>query len=134
MHMSWPTKYALASLPFAVTFSGWRLAEWAYPYFQCKGGLKDLQPCFAGSIDITGFIGIGLFFCQLLWIPAAVLSAVIALSVFEKHNRERIAKGPNPETHVRCPDCKKIIPNEACVCAHCGCKLIPQPSLQESAN
>ena len=131
MKLSWPAKYLLASLPFAFTLGGWRLSEWAYAYFQCKGGLKDLQPCYAASFDITPFLVFGLFFCQLLWVPAAILSAVFALSVFEKHNRERIAKGPSPKTHVRCPDCQKIIPKEACVCEHCGCKLIPQPSLQE---
>jgi len=29
-------------------------------------------------------------------------------------------------THVRCPECKELVLNEARVCKHCGCKLIPQ--------
>lgn len=31
-----------------------------------------------------------------------------------------------PETHVKCPDCRALIPNDAKVCQHCNCKLIPQ--------
>jgi hypothetical protein len=134
MKVPWSAKYLLTSLPFVVTFGWWRLADWAYLYFHCEGGLKDLQPCFAGSLNITPYVGTGLFFGGLLWVPAAVLSVVLALSVGEKHNRERIAKGPSPRTHVRCPDCQKIIPMESSVCEHCGCRLIPQSSVQESAN
>jgi len=33
---------------------------------------------------------------------------------------------PTPETHVRCPDCKELVRNDANVCKHCGCKLTPQ--------
>lgn len=134
MRLSWPAKYFLSALPFALTFAGWRLADWAYSHYQCRGGLKDLQPCFAGSLDITGLIGIGLFFCQLLWVPAAILSAVLSIAVFEKHNRERIARGPSPLTHVRCPDCKKIIPKESTVCLYCLCKLVPKPKICGSAT
>jgi len=34
---------------------------------------------------------------------------------------------PTPETHVRCPDCRKLVQKEAHLCEYCGCKLIPQP-------
>ena len=134
MKMSWGIKYSFASLPFIATFGWWQLAAWAYSHFHCQGGLKDLRQCFAGSFDITWFLGIGLFFCQLLWVPAAVLSAVLAIAVFEKQNRERIAKGPSPVTHVRCPDCQKIIPKESPVCQYCQCKLVPQVSSQGPVN
>lgn len=33
---------------------------------------------------------------------------------------------PTPETHVKCPDCRELVLNEARVCKHCGCKLVPQ--------
>lgn len=33
---------------------------------------------------------------------------------------------PNPNTHVRCPDCREFVLKEAKVCKHCGCKLIPE--------
>lgn len=32
---------------------------------------------------------------------------------------------PTPDTHVKCPDCAELVKNEARVCKHCGCKLIP---------
>jgi hypothetical protein len=134
MKISWATKYSLATLPFAATFGWWQLATWAYSHFHCQGGLKDLQPCFAGATDITWYLGIGLFFCQLLWVPAAILSAVLALGVFEMHNRERIAKGPSPSSHVRCPDCRKIIPKESTVCRYCLCKLLPEASIHGAAT
>lgn len=30
------------------------------------------------------------------------------------------------DTHVRCPDCKSLVPKEARVCRYCRCKLVPQ--------
>lgn len=33
---------------------------------------------------------------------------------------------PNPNTHVKCPDCREFVLKEARVCKHCGCKLVPQ--------
>lgn len=30
-----------------------------------------------------------------------------------------------PETHVRCPDCRELVRNDARVCKHCGTKLVP---------
>lgn len=32
---------------------------------------------------------------------------------------------PRPDTHVRCPDCKELVHNEARACKHCGAKLVP---------
>ncbi|WP_428719118.1 TM2 domain-containing protein [Undibacterium curvum] len=36
------------------------------------------------------------------------------------------ASGPTPDTHVKCPDCRALIPRDAKVCQHCRCALIPQ--------
>ena len=44
-----------------------------------------------------------------------------------KNLAEAREAGPTPETHVRCPDCAELVRNEAKVCRHCGCKLVPQP-------
>ena len=33
---------------------------------------------------------------------------------------------PNPRTHAICPHCKEYVLLEACVCKHCGLKLVPQ--------
>lgn len=35
-------------------------------------------------------------------------------------------KGPSPDTHVRCPDCRELVLMTARTCKHCGCKLVPQ--------
>lgn len=32
---------------------------------------------------------------------------------------------PTPDTHVRCPDCQKLIMKNSHMCEYCGCKLIP---------
>jgi len=39
-----------------------------------------------------------------------------------------VSKGntPNPDTHVKCPDCRELVLKEARKCKHCGCNLIPQ--------
>lgn len=34
--------------------------------------------------------------------------------------------GVTPDTHVKCPDCRALIPRDARVCQHCGCRLVPQ--------
>lgn len=36
------------------------------------------------------------------------------------------ALGPTPDTHVKCPDCRALIPRDAKVCQYCRCSLIPQ--------
>ncbi len=33
---------------------------------------------------------------------------------------------PNSETHVKCPDCRELVLQDARKCKHCGCSLIPQ--------
>ena len=52
-----------------------------------------------------------------------VLSLILLLAL--KNMREN-ENSPNPNTHVKCPDCKELVFKEAVVCKHCGCKLIPQ--------
>ena len=33
---------------------------------------------------------------------------------------------PNPDTHVRCPDCRELVRMDASKCRHCGTALVPQ--------
>ena len=51
-------RYFFALLPAIVTFDGWRLAVWAYDFFACQGGLKNLAPCFAGGVNILPALGV----------------------------------------------------------------------------
>jgi hypothetical protein len=32
---------------------------------------------------------------------------------------------PNPDTHVKCPDCRELVRIDARKCKHCGSGLIP---------
>jgi len=47
--------------------------------------------------------------------------------VYWRKRRLLFSTEPTPETHVRCPDCRGLIPKETRVCEFCGCKLIPLP-------
>lgn len=38
---------------------------------------------------------------------------------------KRDPEAPHPDTHVRCPDCKELVRNDAVKCKHCGCSLVP---------
>lgn len=88
--MKWKYKYFFTSLPPFLLFGGWKLSDWAYHYFGCQGGLKSLHSCHMGTIDITLYMGFGLFWCQLLWIPAIVFSAWLLLRI--KHKEEDFNK------------------------------------------
>lgn len=68
----------------------------------------------------------------------SLLASLIAVAIWTAYlNRSKRVKNtyflrivqPTPETHVHCPDCRKLIPMEARTCEHCGCKLIPQGPL-----
>src|ERR1051326_8281307 len=73
-----------------------------------------------------GRSGLGYFLLSLIITP---LLAVILVALLPK----RDPYAPMPHTHVRCPDCKELVLNEARVCKHCGCKLVPV-SEQNSAR
>lgn len=90
--MPWALRYFLAASPALVTFGGWQLALWAYEHFGCQGSLKYLKPCFVGSINLLPWLGIGLFWCQLLLWVLGPVSAGLLLSVAAKHYRAGHAK------------------------------------------
>ncbi len=53
-------------------------------------------------------------------LPFGLFFALVGLVVDYYSNR------PNPNTHVKCPDCRELVLRDASKCKHCGCKLIPQ--------
>jgi len=87
--MPWLVRYFLAAAPTLVPLVGWQFALWAYTYFGCQGGLKGLQPCFIGPFNLLPWLGLGLFWCQLLLWVFSPLSAGLLLSVAIRHYRAR---------------------------------------------
>lgn len=89
----------------------------------------------------------------LIWVLCAVFSAVIAsakdrsgfgwfvlgflfgpfalIAVGFMPSLKTMPGAPTPATHVKCPDCAELVLNEARVCKHCGCRLVPQGVVPE---
>ncbi len=82
-------------------------------------------PLFSVAVGILahnrGRSGIGWFFLSLFISPLLGLIFVLVTK-----NLEMVSEGPNPETHVKCPDCRELVLRDARKCKHCGCKLAPQ--------
>jgi len=91
MSLRWTIRYLLAVLPAPAIWAIWQLSEWAYTYLGCSGHIKALQPCHAGPIDLTWWLGIGLFWCQILWVPAIALSGWLVLRVYRQHQLSRLS-------------------------------------------
>jgi hypothetical protein len=89
--MNWTCRYLLASLPAVVTVGGWQLARWAYNYFGCRSMPKGLEPCFAGSVEITPLVGFGLFWLQLLSWVCIPLAVWLLFAVYATHLKARRA-------------------------------------------
>ena len=80
-------RYLLALTPIIFTYGGWQLGSWAFEHFHCVDIGKFIEPCFAYGLNIQLFLGITLFWCQLLLYPALILSAVWLFKViFQKNN------------------------------------------------
>lgn len=61
------------------------------------------------------------------WFVLGCLFSLIALiAVAVMPSLKASADVPTPETHVRCPDCRELVRNDARKCKHCGCALVPQ--------
>ena len=76
--------YLLASIPGIYFFITQQFAKWAYIRFECKGGLKDLEPCFIGTYDIMPHLSFGFFLAKIFWIPAVILSITLIV-IIHKH-------------------------------------------------
>jgi hypothetical protein len=84
-------RYALAILPAAITVSAWQVANFLYAQGRCQGGLKGLSDCKLQGYDITGLMGIGLFWCHLLsWftVPISILLVLVMLERDQKRRRQ----------------------------------------------
>ena len=66
-----------------------------------------------------GRSGFGYFVLAIIISP--LLCIILVALMPSRHNLTA-----TPDTHVKCPDCREIIPRDACVCKHCGCRLRPQ--------
>jgi hypothetical protein len=71
----------------------------------------------AGQRGRTGF---GWFLLANILSP--LLAGVLLLVL---RNNSKAADTPDPQTHVRCPDCRELVRNDARKCKHCGAALIP---------
>jgi hypothetical protein len=67
-----------------------------------------------------GRSGTGWFILSVLISP--LLAGLLCLAVGSNKEDD----GPNPDTHVKCPDCRELVLRDARRCKHCGCTLIPQ--------
>lgn len=77
----WLFNYIAALLPAIVTVAWWQWAEWAFDHYGCIDLGKSLQPCFASGVDITGWVGFGRFWCQLLSWACVPLSLYLLIEV-----------------------------------------------------
>ena len=67
-----------------------------------------------------GRSGIGWFLISVIVSP---LLGLIFLLVMR--NLTDDSERPNPDTHVRCPECKELVRMVASKCKHCGVSLVP---------
>lgn len=72
----------------------------------------------AGNKGRSGF---GFFLLSLVLSPLIGLLFAVAV----ENLKNKIEK-PNPNTHVRCPDCRELVLMDASKCKHCGTLLVPQ--------
>lgn len=56
-------------------------AEWAFLRYGCASHGKEIARCYAQGIEITPFLGLGLFWCRLL-MPVAVIVALAGILTF----------------------------------------------------
>ncbi len=74
-------RLAVALAPVAVSWGGWAAAEVLYRVLECGAGLKDLRPCRLLGIDVVPFLGFGFVWCQLLVLPALLVSFALLLGL-----------------------------------------------------
>ena len=53
-----------------------------------------------------------------------VIYVVLLWITIDGYKLVRYESSPNPDTHVKCPDCKELVVKNATACPHCQCKLI----------
>ena len=73
-------------------------------------------------------IFIALHFIAVLFTGTILLFITIPAHLIYTAVRSNKQRGsqPSPHTHIKCPDCRQLVEKDARVCAHCGCRLVPQ--------
>lgn len=96
-------------------------------------GVAALWIVFAVVIGIgasaRGRSGFGWFLLALVLSPLIAFVLLVLLPVVKPDGA--VAK---PSTHVKCPDCAELVLNDARVCKHCGCRLVPQSEIPKVAS
>ena len=60
------------------------VADLAYGYFGCQGDLKNLKSCFINGYDIVGLLGIGIYWCKVLWIPFWLVAVAFVYDLYRR--------------------------------------------------
>lgn len=82
---------------------------------------------------IVGVIAVNWNRSGIVWfLLSAVISPLLALILLliGGKQQDRDPNRPRPATHVICPDCGEYVRKEARVCKHCGCKLVPESTIE----
>jgi membrane protein implicated in regulation of membrane protease activity len=79
-----------------------------------------------GVAVVTGLVGSSKGRSGFGWFLLGALFSALALvllALLPSMKRDPLA--PSPETHVRCPDCRELVYQDAKKCKHCGILLVP---------
>jgi TM2 domain-containing membrane protein YozV len=67
--------------------------------------------------------------------PGVILHIFCILGAASGKNTAPDPAAPNPDTHVKCPDCRELVLRDARKCKHCGSALQPlPPTVSTSSN
>ena len=94
--MRWLVRYVVALFPLTIVLLVWLTAEWAYGAFGCTFRGKELLSCYAYGYDITGFLGIGLFWFKLFLLPVAWVVCVTWFVVIAINHLQSFGAAGNP--------------------------------------
>lgn len=89
--------------------------------------LSVLLSIFIGLLASSrGRSGFGWFILSLVISPIITLILILLMDDLSELKSSRYLDDiPNPDTHIRCPDCRELVRNEAKKCRFCGVSLIP---------
>lgn len=70
-------KLALRTIPFFLTFGGWKLAVFINAGLGCSAIGKDPKPCIVAGFDVMPLLSPIAWWGMLLWVPGLVVSALL---------------------------------------------------------
>ena len=82
-------RYLLAFAPAALCLFAWQGSGWMVARLGCTWQGKSLSACYAGNFEVTPWLGAGVFWGQMLFIPAIVLSVILLAAAAELQGLER---------------------------------------------